>query len=288
MKDLITGHTRLGGLLGSPVAHSISPMMHNASFRQLGIDWVYLCFETPPEKLEQVVQAMRSLDVFGFNVTMPDKVQILPYLDELSVEARLIGAVNTVKNENGRFIGYNTDGMGFLRSLTEEGVEVSDKVLSMIGAGGAASSIAIQAAVDGAKALHLIARQGKSWDNAMRITQLINRETACRADLTDLADLRQTALCLAESNVLINASSAGMTPNIDVSPIQDPSIIPAHLTVADIIYEPAETKLMRESRERGCRTLNGMYMLLYQGAEAFRIWTGQDMPVEFIKQTYFS
>ena len=137
MKDQITGHTRLGGLIGSPVAHSISPMMHNASFAHLGIDWVYLCFDTKGDKLEQVVNAMRSLNVFGFNVTMPDKVHILPYLDGLSKEAEMIGAVNTVKNEDGKLIGYNTDGMGFLRSLTSEGIRIEGRTICLIGAGGA-------------------------------------------------------------------------------------------------------------------------------------------------------
>ncbi len=288
MKDQITGHTRLGGLLGSPVAHSISPMMHNAAFSLLGIDWVYLCFEAVPDRLGQVVEAMRSLDVYGFNVTMPDKVHIIPFLDDLSREARLIGAVNTVKNENGRLTGYNTDGMGFLRAVTTEGCEIRGKTISLIGAGGAASAIAIQAAIDGAEKLHLISRRGRSWDHAVKLTAQINEETSCRADLTDLADTGRVAACMADSYLLINGTSAGMAPNTELSPISDPSILPSGLIVSDIIYEPPKTRLLREAGERGCRILNGMYMLLYQGAASFRIWTGRDMPVTQIRERYFS
>ena len=288
MKDQITGHTRLGGLLGSPVAHSISPMMHNAAFAHLGIDWVYLCFDTGKDKLGQVVEAMRSLNVFGFNVTMPDKVRILPYLDGLSKEAEMIGAVNTVKNENGKLIGYNTDGMGFLQSLTSEGIRIKGQTVSLIGAGGAGNAIATQAAIDGAKELHLLCRRGRSWEHAQSLVRQISEQTSCRADLTDLSDTEQIKAHLQDSALLINASSAGMAPDIDVTPIRDPSLLSPDLIVTDVIYNPAKTRLLREAEQRGCRIQNGMYMLLYQGAASFRIWTGQDMPVEMIRQRFFS
>ena len=151
----ITGTTRLGGLLGSPVAHSKSPLMHNESFRLLGLDFVYLCFDMGPEKLERTVQALRDMNVYGFNLTMPLKTAVIPYLDELSEEAALIGAVNTVKNENGRLIGYNTDGMGFMASVREQGMDVSGRTVTLLGAGGAASAIGVQAALDGAAVLHI-------------------------------------------------------------------------------------------------------------------------------------
>ncbi len=287
MKEHINGHTRLGGLLGSPVSHSISPAMHNAAFAHLGIDQVYLCFDTPPEKLEQTVQAMRVLDVYGFNVTMPDKVRIIPYLDGLSREAELIGAVNTVKNDQGRLTGYNTDGTGFLQAVRSEGYEIKGKTVSLLGAGGAAGAIAIQAAIDGADRLHLISRRGKSWENARRLTDRINQGTSCRADLTDLSDKAMVASHLQDSYLLINATSAGMAPDTESTPISDPSLLPSHLVVSDIIYNPPKTRLLREAEARGCRVLNGMYMLLYQGAASFRIWTGRDMPVEMIKERFF-
>lgn len=284
----ITGHTRLGGLLGSPVAHSISPMMHNDSFRALGLDCVYLCFDVGPERLGQVVQAFRSMNVYGFNLTMPDKEAVIPYLDELSLAAQLIGAVNTVKNENGKLTGHNTDGIGYMKAVKDAGFDVIGKEMTLLGAGGAASAIAVQAAIDGVNCLHLVSRRGRSWEKAKHLTDSINQKTACRADLTDLADTAALNALLERSALLTNATSVGMAPNTDATPIPDTSLFHTGLVVSDVIYNPRETRLLAEAREKGCPTFNGMYMLLYQGEAAFRIWTGQDMPVDLIKQKYFS
>ncbi|MDO5345048.1 MAG: shikimate dehydrogenase [Lachnospiraceae bacterium] len=284
----ITGHTRLGGLLGSPVAHSISPMMHNDSFRALGLDCVYLCFDVGPERLGQVVQAFRSMNVYGFNLTMPDKEAVIPYLDELSLAAQLIGAVNTVKNENGKLTGHNTDGIGYMKAVKDAGFDVIGKEMTLLGAGGAASAIAVQAAIDGVSCLHLVSRRGRSWEKAKHLTDSINQKTACRADLTDLADTAALSALLERSALLTNATSVGMAPNTDATPIPDTSLFHTGLVVSDVIYNPRETRLLAEAREKGCPTFNGMYMLLYQGEAAFRIWTGQDMPVDLIKQKYFS
>lgn len=284
----ITGTTRLGGLLGSPVAHSKSPLMHNESFRLLGLDFVYLCFDMGPEKLERTVQALRDMNVYGFNLTMPLKTAVIPYLDELSEEAALIGAVNTVKNENGRLIGYSTDGMGFMASVREQGMDVSGRTVTLLGAGGAASAIGVQAALDGAAVLHLVSRRGRSWEKAGSLVRSISESTACRADLTDLADEAALAACLAESDLLINATSVGMAPDTQLSPIKDPSMLRPGLLVGDVIYHPERTLLLEQAAGRGCRTFNGMDMLLYQGAAGFKIWTGQEMPVEQIREMYFS
>lgn len=284
----ITGHTRLGGLLGSPVSHSISPMMHNTGFQELGLDYVYLCFDVKQEKLEEVVNAFRTINVYGFNLTMPNKEAILPYLDELSLEAQLIGAVNTVKNENGRLIGYNTDGTGFMKSVKENGCDIIGKEITLLGAGGAASAIAAQAAIDGAKVLHLVSRRGRSWEKAQNLVARINEHTSCKADLTDLADTNLLRTHLASSVLLINATSVGMAPNTDATPLPDTSLFHPGLTVADAIYNPRETKLLSDAKACGCAAFNGMYMLLYQGEKAFKIWTGHDMPTELIKARYFS
>lgn len=284
----ITGHTRLGGLLGSPVAHSISPMMHNTSFQKLGLDYVYLCFDVGEEKLGNVVKAFRDMNVYGFNLTMPNKEAVIPYLDDLSLAAQLVGAVNTVKNDNGRLIGYNTDGTGFMKSVREADCEIAGKEMTLLGAGGAACAIAAQAAIDGVKKLHLVSRLGRSWEKAGRLVERINKGTGCQADLTDLADTKALRSLLASSTLLTNATSVGMAPNTDASPISDPSLLHPELTVSDVIYNPRETRLLAEARARGCKTFNGMYMLLYQGEEAFRIWTGQEMPTQLIKEKYFS
>ena len=288
MSYRITGHTRLGGLLGTPVAHSISPLMYNETFRILDIDYVYLCFDTAKADLAGLVKALRDMNVFGFNLTMPEKERILPYLDDLSPAARMIGAVNTVKHENGRLIGHNTDGIGYIRSLSDHDYDIKNGAMTLLGAGGAASAIAIQAALDGVPKLHIVNRKGRSWQNALRLADEINRSTSCKADVTDLADLTVLRANLEESRLLTNATSMGMAPNTGVSPIADPSMLHPDLLVSDIIYNPRRTKLLEDAAAAGCRTCNGMYMLLYQGEAAFRIWTGMDMPVEIIREKYFS
>lgn len=288
MSDRITGHTRLGGLLGTPVAHSISPLMYNETFRILDIDYIYLCFDTAHAELAGLVKALRDMNVFGFNLTMPDKERILPYLDDLSPAARMIGAVNTVKNENGRLIGHNTDGIGYIRSLADHDYDIKCGTMTLLGAGGAASAIAIQAALDGVPKLHIVNRRGRSWKNAQRLADEINRSTSCEADVTDLADLDGLRTVLEESSLLTNATSIGMAPNTEVSPLADPSVLHSGMLVSDIIYNPRRTKLLEDAAAAGCRTCNGMYMLLYQGEAAFRIWTDRDMPVETIREKYFS
>lgn len=290
----ITGHTRFGGLLGSPVAHSISPQMHNYSFRRLGIDCVYLCFEVQPDKLEDTVRTFRDLGTYGFNLTMPDKQYVIPYLDELSPAARMTGAVNTVVNKDGKLVGHNTDGFGYMESMRQAGFDAKGKEMTLLGAGGAASAIAVQAALDGVTKLHIANRKSRSWAHAQELTDVINKNTSCQADLTDLEDTAAMKEKIGASYLLTNATSVGMKKGAgasggeDSTPLPDPSAFRPDLVVSDVIYNPRRTRLLREAEEAGCRTFNGMYMLLYQGAEAFRLWTGQDMPVEEVKNRYFA
>ncbi len=280
----ITGRTGLCCLLGSPVAHSISPMIHNEAFRLLGLDYVYLCFDTADADLGTAVRALKELHVCGFNVTMPHKEHVVAFLDELTPAARMIGAVNTVKYENGRLIGHNTDGIGYMRAVREAGYRPEDGAMTLLGAGGAASAIAIQAALDGVPVLHIVNRRGRSWAHAEELAGRINAGTSCRADVTDLADAQAVAACVGGSALLTNATSVGMAPHDDAVPLADSSLLRPELLVSDIIYNPRQTRLLREAAGRGCRTVNGLPMLLYQGAEAFRIWTGQEMPVEEIRR----
>lgn len=288
MYNQITGHTRLCCLLGSPVAHSISPMMHNEAFRLLGLDYVYLCFDTGHADLQTMIQTLREMNVLGFNLTMPDKERVLPYLDDLTSAAAMTGAVNTVKNENGRLIGHNTDGIGYIQSLKDAGYDIAGGEMTLLGAGGAASSIAVQAALDQVPALHIVNRRGRSWENANRLAALINRQTGCRADVTDLADTKAVQEVIQKSSLLTNATSIGMAPHAGASPIADPSCFHKDLFVSDIIYNPRQTKLLADAQQAGCRTANGLYMLLYQGTAAFSIWTGQDMPIGDIRDRFFS
>lgn len=284
----ITGHTRLGGLLGSPVAHSISPMMHNDSFAFHKLDYVYLCFDIREDKLGTTIRALRDMNTYGFNLTMPDKTAVMGYLDEISVEARLIGAVNTVKNQDGKLIGFNTDGAGYMRAAADFGVDVTGRELTLIGAGGAANAIAVQSALDGAAFIHLVSRRGRSWDRARSLVDRINENTGCQAELIDLEDTVCLKSALERSVLLTNATSAGMAPETDVTPLKDTSLLYPELFVSDVIYNPRKTRFLREAQEAGCRTFNGLYMLLYQGEKAFNIWTGLDMPVQMIRERYFS
>ena len=283
----ITGHTRMGCLLGSPVRHSLSPVMYNDSFRTLGLDCVYLCFEIGPTSLGETVRVLRDMEVYGFNLTMPNKTAVIPFLDALSEEAKLTGAVNTVKNTDGKLTGYNTDGMGYIQSLRKEGITVEGMEMTLLGAGGAAGAIAVQAALEGAGRIHLVSRKGKSWAHARELTDTINEKTACRADLTELSDEKLVMGHLESSRVLTNATNAGMGAQTGVMPLPEGIVLPEGLIVSDIIYEPRETRLLKEAKKRGLKTMNGLKMLLYQGEAAFRIWTGRQMPVEMILKKYF-
>ncbi len=280
----ITGHTQLTGLLGSPVAHSLSPRMHNTAYRLLGLDYVYLCFDVTESTLTEAVRGLKACGIRGFNLTMPNKNRMLELLDECTPAARLTGAVNTVVQENGKLIGYNTDGTGFLRSLQEAGTEIYGKRTMLLGAGGAASSIAVQSALDGASELIIFLRTGsRFFERTKQLADVLNRDTSCTVQLCDIEDISCLREQVGKSDVLINATPVGMEPETDRCLIRDPAWLPPGLTVADIIYHPQKTKLLKFAEKAGCRICPGLGMLLHQGAEAFRIWTGQEMPLEQIR-----
>ena len=284
----ITGHTGLIALLGSPVAHSISPLMHNESFRLLGLDYVYLCLETTEETLPVVAEGLRAVNAQGFNLTMPCKNRMVSLCDQLSPAARLIGAVNTVVCENGILTGHNTDGIGFWRSAAEEGFSLPGKHITLMGMGGASTAIAVQAALDGAAALDIFVRPtSRFYERACRIAEELNSSSSCQVCLFRHGDESALRASLGQSHLLVNGTSVGMAPDTDASIIRDSSLLHPGLTVADVIYNPRETLLLKTARAAGCRTFNGMYMLLHQGAEAFRLWTGRQMPVEEIREKFF-
>ena len=288
MSTPITGHTGLTALLGSPVAHSISPMMHNESFRYHNLDYVYLCFDVNEEGLAIAVDGLKKIGIRGFNRTMPNKTKMVELVDHLSPAGELSGAINTVVNDDGILTGHNTDGVGFMRSLEDAGHNVIGKTMTMLGAGGAATAICAQAALDGVKCIHIFARTtSRFWNRTAEFVKKINETTNCQTILHDNEDKEALRQALDESALLVNASSVGMAPNTDASLIEDPSYFHQGLIVYDAIYNPRETKLLRLAREAGCETCNGLYMLLYQGAEAFRIWTGKEMPIDLIKEKYF-
>lgn len=288
MKE-ITGHTKLFGVLGTPIAHSISPQMHNEAFRQLGLDCVYVAFEVGEEDMKTVVEGLRALNVRGYNVTMPNKNIMATLCDKLSPAAEIIGAVNTVKNDNGVLTGYMTDGIGYMRAVEDAGHNIIGKKMTLLGAGGASTAVFVQAALDGLSEISIFSRHNSKFNERARcIIQNLKEHTACKVNLYDLEDEALLRREISESAILTNGTSVGMAPDTDNSIINDITMFHKDLIVSDIIYNPRETKLMRLAKEAGCPTFNGLYMLLYQGAEAFKIWTGQDMPVDIIKAKYFS
>lgn len=284
----ITGHTRLTGLLGRPVAHSISPLMHNEAFRQLGLDYVYLCFDVGEAELKTAVEGLKAIGVRGFNCTMPDKTAVCTLCDRLSPAAGMIGAVNTVINDGGVLTGCNTDGIGYMQAVKEAGFDIKGQTMTLFGAGGAATAIAVQAALDGVKSINLFCRRGRSWERALSLADTISRNTGCRASLYDTADTSSLKTCLDNSRILTNATFCGMAPDTDNCILKDSSLLHPGLIVSDIIYNPRTTRLMELAKEAGCETFNGLYMLLFQGAEAFRLWTDRDMPVDLIREKYFT
>lgn len=289
MKHDITGHTGLICLLGSPCAHSISPMMHNAAFEALNLDYAYLAFDVDETTLPAAVEGLRAIHASGFNLTMPNKNLMVSLCDRLSPAASLTGAVNTVVNENGILTGHITDGTGYMQSVKDAGYDIIGGKMTLLGAGGAATAILVQAALDGVSEISVFVRPAsRFYERAVKIIRDLSEQTSCKVKLCDFSDLELLKNELSDSAILTNATSIGMAPDIAACPVPDESFLPKDLIVSDIIYNPRETALLQMARQKGCRFFKGTYMLLYQGAEAFRLWTGKDMPVELIKRRFFA
>lgn len=287
MKQNITGHTRLTCLLGDPVTHSISPAMHNLSFETLGLDYIYLAFQTTASQFDATVSTLKQIGAHGFNCTMPCKRIAAERCDELSQAAQLMNSVNTVVIQNGKLIGHNTDGIGFMQSVSDAGYNILGKEITLLGAGGATSSILAQGALDGVAKINVFARKGNSFHIVEEQTQKINAQTNCTTSICELEDTVALKQAIDSSALLVNTSPVGMTPNTEQCLIPDSSFFHPELVVSDVIYEPRKTKLLTMAEDAGLATFNGMYMLLYQGAEAFKIWTGKEMPVALVKRKIF-
>ena len=276
------GNTRLIGLFASPIRHSSSPRMQNLAFLKCGINMQYLAFEVNEEHLQEAVNAIRILDMPGANISMPNKIRVIEYLDALSEEAYLIGAVNTIVNTDGRLTGYNTDGLGYVAALRKEGIVLEESTLTLVGAGGAATAIAITAALSGLKKLYIFNAKDSFYANAMKTKQKIEENTDTVVAVQDLADDEALKEAIACSNILTNATNMGMKPLLKQTWLKDASYLHRDLLVTDTVYAPEETLFLHMAKEAGCRVRNGYGMMLYQGAEAFRLWTGMEMPAEEI------
>ena len=284
MSERITGHTELIGLIATPIRHSKSPTMHNEAFAKLGLDYAYLAFEVGTEDLEQAVKGFQALKVRGYNVSMPNKTVIGQYLDHLSPAAELCGAVNTVVNDNGVLTGHITDGIGYMRALADNAIDVIGKKMTIVGAGGAATAIEIQAALDGVKEISIFNRKDEFWERAVQNTKNINEKTNCKATLFDLADHEALKREMDNSYLFTNATGVGMKPLEGSMIIPDASYLRKELIVTDVVYMPVQTKMLEVAEAVGCKCMNGLGMMLYQGAAAFELWTGKEMPIDYMKE----
>lgn len=284
----ISGKTKLLGLFGTPVAHSKSPAMYNYCFKKFNLDWAYLAFDVPLEKTEDAIRAFRTLNMVGANVTMPLKKAVIPYLDELTPAAKAIQAVNTIVNRDGKLIGNNTDGMGYTRNLQANGILVSDKRIVLLGGGGAASAIAVQAALEGAKEIDVFNLKDAFFDKLKDTLDSIHHVApSCKLTLNDLADKVLLKRCIDKADILSNATRVGMAPYENQTNIEDLTWFRKDLIVTDVVYAPSETRMLKEARSLGLKTCDGLGMLLWQGAEAFKLYSGLDMPIDEIRNLLY-
>ena len=262
---------KIVAIIGYPLGHSISPAMHNAAFRHLNLDYEYVPLEVHPDDLKEAVEGLRALHIAGFNVTIPHKETIVPHLDEVTKLARDIGAVNTVQNQEGELIGYNTDGPGFIESLTEDaGFNLKEKNCLILGAGGAGRALAVSLSQNGAKSISIY---DVLFEKAKSLAESVGGKVA--KDLQKEID---------SANLLINASPIGMHPKTDVSPLPENIKLHKKLCVYDLVYNPYETKLLRTAKESGAKAVSGLGMLVRQGALAFTVFTGKPAPIEIMWQ----
>lgn len=282
MEQRIKGTTGLMMLIGSPVGHSGSPAMYNFSFQHHGLDYAYLAFDIKEDQVASALDAMRLFKMRGGNVTMPCKNEAARQMDRLSPAARIIGAVNTIVNEDGTLVGHITDGIGFVRNLHENGVEVKGKKLVILGAGGAATAVQVQCALEGARGISIFNPDDAFLSRAESTAEKLKTETPeCEVNVFCLEGQEKLKEEVASADILVNATLVGMKPRDDQSLITDKSMFRPDLVVADVVYNPVETKLIREAKEAGCiKTIGGSGMLLWQGAAAYKLFTGQEMPTD--------
>ena len=264
------------GLIGYPLGHSISPAMHNAAFKQLGLDYEYVPFEVEPKDLPEALKGLRALHIAGFNVTIPHKESIVPLLDEVLKLARVMGAVNTVLNQEGKLIGYNTDGAGFIDSLKEDAkTNPHGKKTVVLGAGGAGRAVSTMLAEAGVK--HLVLADVQE-EKAKELSEYIDSYFDLTCDFV-CVNSEELQRALDQADILVNATPIGMHPKIDESPLSEKIKLHPKLLVYDLIYNPSQTKLLKKAKASGSKTCSGLGMLVRQGALAFTIWTGKEAPI---------
>jgi len=265
-------------VIGDPIEHTLSPIMHNAAFEALKLDFTYVAFRVKRGDVENAIRGVRALGIHGLSVTMPHKIAVMKYLDRVDDFAHVIGSVNTVLNKDGQLFGYNTDGVGALNALRENEVEPKGKKVVLLGAGGAAKAVAY-ALAQVADELVILNRTAQSAVELANSLGKVLRKTVVSGELSSAA----LEAHLSDADVLVNATSVGMKPNIDQIPVPS-SLLKSDLALLDIIYDPVETNLAKEAKCVGAKVVSGVEMLIYQGAASFEIWTGLKAPVEVMRK----
>ena len=274
----ISGKTHVCGVIGDPIEHTLSPVMHNAAFEALKLDYVFLAFKVKPAEVGNAISGMRALTIHGLNVTMPHKNAVIKYLDDVDPAATAIASVNTILNKDGRLLGFNTDGVGALNALEQNGVEPRGKKVLLLGAGGSAKAIAYTLSQE-VDELVILNRTPKP---AAELADLLKQKFKKKINAGELSPsiIKDN---LADSDVLINATSVGMKPNANQTPVA-PEWLKPDLAVMDIVYNPIETKLAKDAKAAGAKVVSGVEMLIYQGAVSFEIWTACKAPVEVMRK----
>ncbi len=275
----ISGKTVPCGVIGDPIEHTMSPVMHNAAFRELDLDYVYTAFRVRSEELGEAIRGMRALNIRGLNVTIPHKVNIIPFLDEVDPLAKKIGAVNTVINNGGTLTGHNTDALGFLQALLDRGVDPKDKNVLVTGAGGASRAVCHILAERGAKLF--IFNRVEELDWAYELAASVSCHYKYEAKAGEL-HRQNLAAVLPTADILVNTTSVGMNPDGNRTPV-DADLLRKEMVVFDIVYNPIETRLLREAGSVGAQTIRGIDMLAWQGALAFEKFTGKQAPVDLMR-----
>lgn len=269
----VSGQTRITGVFGWPVAHSLSPVMHNTAFADLGLDWCYVPFAVAPDSLPQAVAAIRALGIHGVNVTVPHKQAVIPLLDQLTPEAKAIGAVNTILTTEAGLLGHNTDAAGFKRSLLQANFEVRGKRALVLGAGGAARAVVYALLREGAS----ITLLNRTPERAVNLAKSVTGDITAGA--LDLATVQSWA---DKSQLVVNTTSVGMWPLVDASPWPESVPFPGDALLYDLVYNPRRTRLVNQALQAGARYIDGLWMLVHQGAEAFNLWTGMHPSTELM------
>lgn len=269
-------------LIGDPIEHTVSPMIHNTAFQKLGLNYMYLAFKVKKDMLKKAIDGVKALNIRGLNVTIPHKIEVIKYLDEVDETAKKIGAVNTIVNNDGILKGYNTDGKGALMAIKESGLDLKDKIVVIVGAGGAARAISYYVALEKPGKIIILNR---TLERARKLAKDLIKETkvCCETRILEADQVRES---LSDANLLINCTPVGMHPNVEETPVPK-DCLRKNMTVMDIVYNPLKTGLLKNALEIGCKIINGLDMLVNQAALSFKIWTGMDAPLEIMKKVAF-